>query len=163
MNNTIVKLIFRIYLYEIERMGIRARLRYNNIPYYDKDIKSACEAFCEYNKVKFNKYMIDRNKNIIIVYCTEYKKSGLKELYFTFDDLAEYCRNNKHVSINLSNGLKYNEDDLNQIAQNVASIWGGSCYKYTVDYQNKIVSFECIEHGECFESDLRFDELEEYR
>lgn len=54
----------------------------------------------------------------------------------------------------------YSDKDLLKIGNNVASIWGGSCFKYEVTATE--VVFHCIEHGEEFATSCTFAELEEY-
>jgi len=63
----------------------------------------------------------------------------------------------------IHNGVTYNANDLTRIGNNVASIWGGFCRNFTVDGQNQKVTFNCVEHGEEFASELDYDELHEYQ
>lgn len=55
---------------------------------------------------------------------------------------------------------KYTENDLIKIGREVASGWGGECLKATS--KSDSVEFLCIEHGECFTTELTLEELKEY-
>lgn len=46
---------------------------------------------------------------------------------------------------------------LIEIGNDVASIWGGSCYD--VEILKDRVYFECIEHGKKFIAELTFEEI----
>ena len=59
------------------------------------------------------------------------------------------------------NGKTYTANDLTRIGNNLASVWGGACYSFTVDPENEKVIFDCIEHGEKFCSELSYAELQE--
>lgn len=54
-----------------------------------------------------------------------------------------------------------NKDRLYQIGNEVASLWGGSCYGFKVNRKDKEVIFDCIEHGEKFATSLSFSEIKE--
>lgn len=58
------------------------------------------------------------------------------------------------------NGKTYEYHDLMAIGQELASMWGGSCYDVSIDDGDVI--FSCTEHGELFATTLSFDELEDY-
>ena len=45
------------------------------------------------------------------------------------------------------------------IGNNVASLWGGSCYDFKINKKEKEVVFDCIEHGEKFATSLSFSEI----
>ena len=49
--------------------------------------------------------------------------------------------------------------DLLNIGNEIASLWGASCYDYEIDLKNKKVIFDCVEAGEFFITDITFDEL----
>jgi hypothetical protein len=50
---------------------------------------------------------------------------------------------------------------LHQIGNEVASLWGGSCYDFQINQKEKKVVFDCIEHGEKFSTSLSFSEIKE--
>ena len=52
-------------------------------------------------------------------------------------------------------------DELLNIGAEVASLWGGCCRDYEVDYETNRVIFSCIEAGEEFLAELTFDELKD--
>lgn len=54
----------------------------------------------------------------------------------------------------------YTDEELKKIGNNIASMWGGSCFKYEVTATE--VLFHCIEHGEEFATSCTFAELEEH-
>lgn len=54
-----------------------------------------------------------------------------------------------------------NDKGLLDAGNDIASLWGGSCYDYTVDFDIKVVRFHCVENGEFFNTDCSFDELKE--
>lgn len=54
----------------------------------------------------------------------------------------------------------YTEQNLLKIGNNIASMWGGSCFMYEVT-KNEVL-FHCIEHGEKFTTSCAFAELEEH-
>lgn len=59
-------------------------------------------------------------------------------------------------------GVVYDDRKLMEVGNEVASLWGASCIKYHVDKKNKVVMFECIEHGEEFVTSIEFSKLKEY-
>ena len=59
--------------------------------------------------------------------------------------------------------VKYTAQDLNNIGNSLASLWGGCLLSFEIDKQNKKIVFNCIEHGERFCSELTYDELQEYK
>lgn len=61
------------------------------------------------------------------------------------------------------NGKKYSKEQLNKIGNNVASLWGGSCYEFEINEEKKEISFICIEHGEHFSTTLKYNELDQYK
>ena len=56
-------------------------------------------------------------------------------------------------------GLRH---DLESIGRNISSTWGAECIGYKVDVDNKLVTFQCIEDGEEFVTNINFDELKDY-
>ena len=59
------------------------------------------------------------------------------------------------------NGIKYTNSDLMKIGNEVAALWGASCFGYRINRTDQAVIFECVEYGEFFVTRLTFDELEE--
>lgn len=53
------------------------------------------------------------------------------------------------------------KDELRDIGNDIASLWGGSCYDYEIDWEKKEVTFLCMEHGEDFATSSSFEELKE--
>ncbi len=68
---------------------------------------------------------------------------------------------NERARINY-NGCRYTNKDLFGIGNQVASLWGASCYDFKVIHKEKEVWFFCSEHGEFFQTCVKFDELTEY-
>jgi len=54
-----------------------------------------------------------------------------------------------------------NKERLLKIGNDVASLWGGSCYNFKINQKEKEVVFDCIEHGERFSTSLSFSEIKE--
>ena len=54
-----------------------------------------------------------------------------------------------------------NKERLSRIGNEVASLWGGSCYNFKINRKEKEVVFDCIEHGEKFATSLSFSEIKE--
>ena len=54
-----------------------------------------------------------------------------------------------------------NKGRLYEIGNEVASLWGGSCYDFKINQKDKEVVFDCIEHGEKFSTSLSFSEIKE--
>jgi hypothetical protein len=52
-------------------------------------------------------------------------------------------------------------EQLLQIGNELASLWGGSCYDYRISQKDKEVEFRCIEHGEKFVTSMSFSEIKE--
>lgn len=57
---------------------------------------------------------------------------------------------------------KINEDQkekLYEIGNELAGLYGGSCYDLEVSQEEKLVRFFCIEHGEKFYMENTFEEI----
>jgi len=52
-----------------------------------------------------------------------------------------------------------NKERLLRIGNDIASLWGGSCYNVKINKKEKKVVFDCIEHGEKFITSLSFSEI----
>jgi hypothetical protein len=52
-----------------------------------------------------------------------------------------------------------NKERLQEIGNDLASLWGGSCYNFKINHKEKKVVFDCIEHGEKFATSLTFPEI----
>lgn len=57
------------------------------------------------------------------------------------------------------NGKTFNDLQIRNIGNNIASLWGAQCYNYRIDRANQKVVFECIEHGERFVTEQAFNEF----
>ena len=83
-------------------------------------------------------------------------------------DTDEIIIENKNISVTPNsdgffiNGKEYTKMQLEKIGNEVASLWGGSCYNVEVDYTTKSLQLECIEHGEKFATEISFSDLEKY-
>lgn len=53
------------------------------------------------------------------------------------------------------------KDVLMKIGNDIASLWGGSCYGLKVNSKEKKVTFNCIEHREKFVTSMTFKEIKE--
>ena len=60
------------------------------------------------------------------------------------------------------NNVSYTDEQLMRIGRSVAGIYGGECITVTIKQSEKVVRFDCVEHGERFCSDVSFDDLAEY-
>jgi len=54
-----------------------------------------------------------------------------------------------------------NRDRLYEIGNEIASLWGGSCYSFKINRKEKEVVFNCIERGERFPTYLSFSEIKD--
>ncbi|MDR0286894.1 MAG: hypothetical protein LBI03_04190 [Clostridiales bacterium] len=66
----------------------------------------------------------------------------------------------KHKNNNEKTACGYTHDELMTIGCNIASLWGGECFDYDIDEKKEIVIFHCIEHGEMFDIETPFSDLE---
>ena len=57
--------------------------------------------------------------------------------------------------------MDMNKEHLLKIGNNIAALWGGSCYNFEINRKEKEVVFDCIEHGEKFTTSLSFTEIKE--
>jgi hypothetical protein len=53
------------------------------------------------------------------------------------------------------------KNKLIEIGNDVASLWGGSCYDFEIDRDYEAVAFFCVEHDEDFVTTMTFDEIKE--
>ena len=60
-------------------------------------------------------------------------------------------------AINIEN--KWSGQQLLAMGNEIASLWGGSCYGYWFDHEAEKVVFECIEHGEKFTTAQSYSEF----
>lgn len=59
-------------------------------------------------------------------------------------------------------GFSFTDSHLHYIGNEIASLWGASCYGYKVDRKEQAILFHCIEFGERFITKANFNELKEY-
>ena len=57
--------------------------------------------------------------------------------------------------------LVVDKERLMEIGNDIASLWGGSCYDFEIDKDLEEIAFFCVEHGEEFTTTMSFAELEE--
>jgi len=57
---------------------------------------------------------------------------------------------------------KEHQDNLVHIGNNVASLWGASCYDIKPNDKEEVVVFYCVEHGEHFIAKVPYNELDDY-
>lgn len=53
------------------------------------------------------------------------------------------------------------EKKLLEIGNDVASLWGASCYDFKINKAAQKVEFICIEAGEDFETDMSYEDIKE--
>lgn len=148
--------------------GKRAKLRYNKVSYYDEDLQAISKFCSDMYKCTYIAYLIDREKEILEIRAT--KNGKAKSLGLPFKFLEGYLTklNGNSPIRPLSgnyvveyNGYGWTNSDLYDIGENIASLWGGSCYDIKVKTREKIVEFYCVEHGEKFITECPFSELGE--
>ena len=156
--------------------GNRAKLRYNNLSYYDEDLNAIGKYCASLANAEYLTYMIDRDKEHLIVcmlvnnrpkripvYFTNlenalFKATGVKKTQTT-KTITTQSKSKKYVVE--YEGYGWTREDLKEIGNDIASLWGGSCYMVRVHNQDKRVDFYCIENGEKFVTDCAFSELSE--
>lgn len=141
-------------------MAERAKLRYNGKSYYEEDLLFICKKELKFKGLKYSGYGIDRVGNAVIAVGINAKQEKVT-VPIHFDELVMYNVGKDNNAL-VVDGVTYDDRKLMKVGNNAASLWGGSCIKYYVDKQNKVVEFDCIEHGERFGTSLAFSELKEY-
>ena len=53
------------------------------------------------------------------------------------------------------------DEQLFEIGNSLASMWGGSCFTFEIDREDKEVMFRCVEHGEHFEVAMSFETIKD--
>ena len=142
-------------------MAERAKLRYHGKAYYDEDFVAICKKELKFNGLNYLGYKQDRENHLLIAIGYVNDKKVTKTIPIPYGSLHMY-KVGKDLSDLIVNGVAYDKQKLMEIGHNVASLWGGSCLKVHVDKKNKVVNFDCIEHGEVFGTTLEFSELEQY-
>ncbi len=142
-------------------MGERAKLRYHGKVYYDEDFVLIVKKELNQKGLKYLGYKQDRKNHILlgIGYRTNKNNPETISIPYRFLDTCEF---GKSLSDLIVDGVAYDKGALKKIGQEVASIWGASCVKYHIDKKNKVVIYDCIEHGEEFVTELKFSELKKY-
>ena len=69
-------------------MDIKAKLKYDGLSYYDEDLEKIAKIFCKENKVKYQKYSVDRILESILVW---FGKKGEEQMFkIPFQSLKNY-------------------------------------------------------------------------
>lgn len=142
-------------------MAERAKLRYHDKAYYDEDMIAIAKKELNFNGLKFVGYKLDREKHLLLAQGYRTNKKDIEVISIPYGALAMY-NVGKSLSDLIIDGIAYDREKLMMVGQEVASLWGASCIKYHVDKKNKVVMFECIEHGEEFVTSIEFSKLKEY-
>ena len=142
-------------------MAERAKLRYHGKAYYDEDFVAICKKELQFNGLKYLGYKQDRTNHILNAIGYVSNKKDTKIIPIPYSALHMY-KVGKDLSDLIIDGVAYDREKLMAVGQELASLWGGSCLKYHIDKKNKVVTFDCIEHGELFGSTLEFSELKDY-
>ncbi len=142
-------------------MAERAKLKYNGKSYYEEDMLAICKKELKFNGLNYLSYSLDRINACVVAVGYKGNKKNTSSITIPFGALAMYNVGKDNNALTID-GVVFDDRKLMQVGNNAASLWGGSCIKYHVDKQNKVVEFECIEHGEVFGTSLAFHELKEY-
>ena len=142
-------------------MATRAKLRYNGKSYMDEDLVYVCKKELKFNGLHYLGYSIDRQGSCLVAVGYKEDRDKREGISISFRELSRY---NVGRSANdlVVDDIVYNDATLMKIGNNLASFWGGSCFKYHIDKKNKVITFNCIEHKEYFITNLKFSELEKY-
>ena len=142
-------------------MAERAKLRYHGKAYYDEDFVAICKKELQFNGLKYLGYKQDRENHILNAIGYTNNKKDTQIIPIPYSALHMY-KVGKDLSDLIVDGVAYDRQKLMDVGQEVASLWGASCIKYHIDKKNKVVMFECIEHGEEFVTSIEFSKLKEY-
>ena len=142
-------------------MAERAKLRYHGKAYYDEDFVAICKKELQFNGLKYLGYKQDRENHILNAIGYTNNKKDTQIIPIPYSALHMY-KVGKDLSDLIVDGVAYDRQKLMDVGQEVASLWGASCIKYHIDKKNKVVMFECIEHGEEFVTSIEFANLKEY-
>ena len=143
-------------------MGERAKLRYNGVSYYDRDLKIISDKACKELTCVFHSYKLDRKTGFLIVYACRVENNILINFHIPFKKLDIYIETDERNFPLVVGKKKYTDDMLMQIGEEVASLWGAFCLKYEIDKEKREVNFICNEHGEFFETSISFNKLSDY-
>lgn len=64
----------------------------------------------------------------------------------------------------MKNEIKLNEklkDEIFDAGMDTASLWGAECLSFEVNFEDKVVTFVCLEHGEMFHAPTSFKDLKD--
>ena len=111
---------------------------------------------------KVSVYVEDKNRSMTlnINLGKDFSKEEILKDKDSFIKLVkESYPNAKTIELLIPIKSQINKDRLMRIGQEEASLWGGECLRVTT-YEN-LVCFECVEHGEKFETYMTYKEIEE--
>ena len=123
-------------------MNTKAKLKYDNLSYYDEDLEKIAKLFCKENNYKYQKYSIDRILESVLVW---YGKKGEENMFkIPFNTLKNYripLTNEKPI-INWPSTwghFIYYRKDIWELADLVTK-WNGFTYKnYKLDNRGKFL------------------------
>lgn len=111
---------------------------------------------------KVNLYIKDVKRDLTITIRLEKdytKEEILRDKQSLIDLAKKEFPNAKSIELLIPIESQIKKDRLMRIGEEEASSWGGKCLKVTT-YEN-LVCFECVEHGEKFETYMTYKEIEE--
>ena len=142
-------------------MAERAKLRYHGKAYYDEDLIFIAKKELKFNGLTYLSYVLDRANSCLIAVGYSGDRNNRVPITIPFGALSMY-NVGKGINDLVIDGIVYDDRKLMQVGNEVASLWGASCIKYSVDRKTKTVTFECVEHGEFFVTSVEFANLKEY-
>ena len=148
-------------------MSTRAKLLYNGERYYDLELQAIANKELLSYKAQLEYYTLDRERQMLKIYGRTVASKILVEIPFSALHLYKAQPKGRKKNIDnpnevTINGKKYTKEQLMKIGEEVASLWGASCYSYKVNKKEKLVCYDCIEHGEKFVANVSFGELGDY-
>lgn len=142
-------------------MAERAKLRYNGKGYYDEDLIFIAKKELKFNGLTYLSYALDRENQCLVAVGYSGDRNNRVSITIPFGALIMYNVGKSSNEL-VVDGIVYDDRKLMKVGQEVASLWGASCIKYSVDRKTKTVTFECVEHGEFFVTSVEFANLKEY-
>ena len=147
-------------------MNTKAKLKYDNLSYYDEDLEKIAKLFCKENNYKYQKYSIDRILESVLVW---YGKKGEENMFkIPFNTLKNYripLTNEKPI-INWPSTwghFIYYRKDIWELADLVTK-WNGFTYLYcyrlyfdfVIRHSQRLGNFSIREDRRCvcFASDM---------
>lgn len=138
----------------------KAKLIWDDIRYFEEDLNEICKKEAKFMGGLLRSYRLDRVNNTIIFVMD--KKGSLSEVTIPFGALKLYKRGIPVKEKNFVlkyNGKGYVANEIFQIGNEMALLWGGSCIGYNIDKKAGVIVFDCVEHGENFTTELKVYEL----